>query len=253
MNETGFLNRAVTVAGLEYRCQIYVPLGYTMDRSWPVILFLHGVGEGGHDGLLPTEVGIGSAIRRHAERFPAIVVFPQARAGCRGWRGDAAVAALRALDRAVAEFRGEPQRLYLTGLSMGGSGALRIAARNPGRFAAVVPVSADFEGELDPAQPAGTGGADPYLVLARAIGKTPVWVFQGGKDTTPPPAATRRLVSALRQHSTDVRYTEYANAGHNAWDQAYAEPMLMPWLLAQRRGFSPIVPLPSHRAELPYR
>src|SRR5690625_8012489 len=133
MPETGFLDRTITIANARYRYQVYVPATYAPLRSWPVILFLHGAGEGGVDGLRPTDVGIGSAIRRRAERFPTIVVFPQARPECDGWRGDTAAAAMRALDRTIAEFQGDPSRLYLTGLSMGGSGTLRIAAYYPGR------------------------------------------------------------------------------------------------------------------------
>ena len=77
--ETGFLDRAVTVGDAVYRYQVYVPLEFTPARQWPVILFLHGAGEVGTDGLLPTEVGLGSALRRYRARFPALVVFPQLR------------------------------------------------------------------------------------------------------------------------------------------------------------------------------
>jgi predicted peptidase len=240
MPETGFLDRLVSVAGKQFRYQVYLPAAFTPRRAWPVILFLHGVGERGEDGLRPTEVGIGSAIRRNARRFPVLVVFPQARTEYHGWRGDAAAAALRALDRTVAEFRGDPRRLYLTGLSMGGSGTLRLAAENPGRFAALAPVSPDFGDELGSPRPHAGDPSDPYLALARALGKTPVWIFQGEEDTAPPPAVTRRLVRTLERFSAEVRYTEYPRVGHNAWDPAYAAPELIPWLLAQRRDLAPI-------------
>lgn len=227
MTETGFLNRPVSLRGVDYRCQIYLPPGYTRDRSWPVILFLHGVGESGDDGLRPTEVGLGTAIRRHAERFPCIVVFPQARPGCRAWRGEAAAAALHALDQAAAEFNVDPRRVYLTGLSMGANGAIELAARNPGTFAALVPVSTDIDESTEP---------DAVPALASAIGKTPVWLFQGGEDTETSVAATRRLYRHLQTLAGQVRYTEYPRTGHGAWDPAYAEPELIPWLLAQRRA-----------------
>lgn len=246
MPETGFLDRKLTIAGLPYRYQVYVPASFTLQHSWPVILFLHGAGESGMDGLRPTDVGIGSAIRRNAERFPALVVFPQAHSDCDGWRGDTAAAALRALDRTIAEFQGDPRRLYLTGLSMGGSGTLRVAAEYPGRFAALVPICPDFDGELarHPAsrgetlhRPARDGGpVDPLGAMAQSIGSVPIWIFQGEDDEAPTPAATRHLVRALQRHSPEVRYTEYPRTGHNAWDRAYAEPMLVPWLLARRRN-----------------
>lgn len=235
MPETGFLDRKLNIAGQEYRYQVYVPSDYTAQRSWPIILFLHGAGEGGEDGLLPTEVGIGSAIRRNARNFPVLVVFPQARPDSSGWRGNTAVMALRALDRTVAEFHGDPRRLYLTGLSMGGSGTLRVAAEFPGRFAAIAPVTPDFDGELSRPLPAPTGLTDAYLALAQAVGPTPAWVFQGALDKTPPPSETRRLVRALQRFSTEVRYTEYPGVGHDAWEPAYAEPDLIPWLLRHQR------------------
>lgn len=71
--ETGFLNRSVILEGTEYRFQVFVPREYRTATQWPVILALHGGGERGSDGLIQTEVGLGRAIRRHAERFPAIV------------------------------------------------------------------------------------------------------------------------------------------------------------------------------------
>src|SRR5206468_1547992 len=77
--ETGFLNRQVKVGDETYRYQVYVPPDWTGTRKWPVVLFLHGAGERGDDGLLQTEVGIGTAIRRYSSRFPAVVVFPQCR------------------------------------------------------------------------------------------------------------------------------------------------------------------------------
>src|SRR5260370_4186425 len=74
--ETGFLDRTVTVAGTEYKYQVFVPDNWTKKKKWPVILFLHGAGERGDDGLIQTEVGIGTAIRRYRGRFPALVGMP---------------------------------------------------------------------------------------------------------------------------------------------------------------------------------
>src|SRR5882757_3158232 len=79
--ETGFLDRNLVLQGETYRYQVYVPSNWTPARAWPVVLFLHGAGERGKDGLIQTEVGIGSAIRRFPERYPAIVVMPQCREG----------------------------------------------------------------------------------------------------------------------------------------------------------------------------
>lgn len=78
--ETGFLDRSVSLGGQIYKYQIFVPPAYTPSQRWPVILFLHGAGERGSDGYIQTQVGLASAIRQNAARFPSIAVFPQATA-----------------------------------------------------------------------------------------------------------------------------------------------------------------------------
>src|SRR5919109_1166396 len=140
--ETGFLDRTVTVAGATYRYQVYVPAVYDPVRAWPVILFLHGGGERGSDGMLQTEVGLGAAIRRFRERYPAIVVMPQAPAGPADvpvsvWQ-DASEVALGALDDALGELSADAARVYLTGMSQGGHGSWYLAYHHPQRFAALV-------------------------------------------------------------------------------------------------------------------
>jgi predicted peptidase len=133
--ETGFLNRAVEIRGTTSRYQVYVPQTYDPARRWPVILVLHGAGERGSDGLVQTEVGLGSAIRRFVDRYPAIVVFPQTPTGER-WTGVAGDVAMAALDRTIGEFSIDERRVYLTGLSMGGNGSWYLAWRHPERWAA---------------------------------------------------------------------------------------------------------------------
>src|SRR5437763_16914206 len=113
--ETGFLNRSLKMHGREFRYVVYVPREFDRARKWPVILFLHGAGERGSDGLQPTQVGIGSAIRFDASRVPAIVVFPQVPKDER-WIGEPADAAIAALDRSIREFRGDRARTYVTGM-----------------------------------------------------------------------------------------------------------------------------------------
>lgn len=241
--ETGFLNREVTVDKVNYRYQVYVPSNWNKKERWPVILFLHGAGERGDDGLVQTEVGIGTAIRRHEDRFPAIVVLPQSRK--RVWWTDPAMEAqaLKALDQTLKEFKGDPHRVYLTGLSMGGYGTWALGAKYPGKFAALVPICGGVR--LPPrarnlpgsaAVEAATNGSDPYAATAQKIGKTPVWVFHGGDDPTVPVTESRQLVEALKGAGGNVRYTEYEGVKHNSWEKAYAEPEFLPWLLSQRLG-----------------
>src|SRR6266487_3121111 len=111
---TGFLDRAVSVAGQKYRYVVYVPANYASAGRWPVILFLHGAGERGGDGLIQTNVGLAPAIRQAPGRFPAIVVFPQVPTDSQ-WVGAPADAALAALAQTMKEFHTDPARVYLTG------------------------------------------------------------------------------------------------------------------------------------------
>src|SRR5205814_10125838 len=95
--QTGFLDRSVTLSGHAYHYQVYVPADYASKPSWPAILFLHGAGERGDDGLLQTNVGLAPAIRQNPARYPAIVVFPQVPRDSQwvGTPADMAVAVLR--------------------------------------------------------------------------------------------------------------------------------------------------------------
>jgi len=243
--ETGFLDREVSLGSVAYRYQVYVPVDYTRGKLHPVILFLHGVGEAGEDGLFQTQVGLGPAIRQTRERFPFLVVFPQARSN-QFWVGEMADLALKALDRIVKEFNGNPQRLYLTGISLGGHGTWCVAARAPGKFAAIVPICGFVNVKrLDlPAERKAfvlkdipfANSPDPYMAVASQISKVPTWIFHGGVDTVVPPDESRRMFQTLKASGFDVRYTEYEGVGHNSWDKAYAEPDLVPWLLSHRRS-----------------
>jgi predicted peptidase len=233
--ETGFLNRTLAVGGETHRYQVFVPAGYTRSQSWPVVLFLHGGGERGTDGLIQTEVGIGSAIRRFASRFPAIVVMPQAHPPA-GWAGANAEMALKALDQTEAEFMTDKNRVYLTGLSMGGAGTWYIAYRHPSRFAALVAICARVRPSAtttDPVVPAGDG--EPFATLAARIKHLPIWVVHGDADQTVPVDESRGIVAALKTLNVPVRYSELAGVGHNSWDAAYRSEELTDWLFAQKR------------------
>ena len=237
--ETGFLDRAVTIAGQTYRYQVYVPADYVTKAGarWPVILFLHGAGERGTDGLVQTNVGLGPAIRRAPGRFPAIVVFPQVPPDSQ-WVGTPAEAALAALAQTTKEFRTDPARVYLTGLSMGGHGTWYLAYRHPELFAGVAPICgwvADmdrFRGSV-PVVPAESGAALP--ALARRLGKLPIWIFHGEVDEAVPVSGSREPAAALRAASADMRYTEFLGLNHNVWDGVYASEEFTRWLFAQRR------------------
>jgi predicted peptidase len=241
ITETGFLNRTVSVNGIVYRYQVYVPANWSKHEKWPVVLFLHGAGERGDDGVLQTDVGIGHAIRERASRFPLIIVMPQCRKDNAWVHEDMQAQALAALEQSIHEFHGDRNRIYLTGISMGGYGTWDLADKNPGKFAALVPICGGIHGpKLFPQLHVGLVDdpkiSDAYAETARRVGKTPVWVFHGAADDTVPVEESRKMVQALRAAGANVRYTEYPGVGHNSWDSAYAEPELVSWLLARSLG-----------------
>lgn len=237
--ETGFLIRSVTVRGTSYPYSVYVPREFDASKRWPVILFLHGSGERGTDGLRSTQIGAGAAIRANPDRVPAIVVFPQAPPDSR-WLGDPADAAMAALEKSIAEFQGDRQRLYLTGLSMGGYGTWHLALAHPGTFAALVVVC----GGLLPhptttaveQSPLTVAASDPYAFTAHALRGTPIRIFHGDADPVIPVTESRRMAEELAREGTDVKYVEYAGLGHNAWDRAYGDPEMWRWLFHQDRS-----------------
>ena len=232
-----FVERSIEVAGTSHRYQVFVPASAAGGRTPPVIVFLHGSGERGNDGAKQTQVGIGPYIRAHLNDFPAIVVFPQAPDETE-WSGNADLV-FASLDAATHEFHGDPDRTYLTGLSMGGYGTWEMALRAPGRFAALVPVCG---GLVHPRRPSmGVSGlagvADPYAVVAARLKGTPIWQFHGAKDDVVSPDYSRQMDAALKAAGArDARLTVYPAADHNSWDPAYSQtPELWTWLFAQKR------------------
>ena len=240
--DTGFLDRAVRVDGTEYKYQVYVPRQFRRSLVWPVILALHGGGDYGNDGLKQTEGGLASAIREHADRFPAVVVFPQSLAdGTPGWQMTGGQAALAALDQTMYEFHGDPSRVYLTGYSAGGNGTWYLASHHPERFAALVVISAfvsEFRGKtsgvLYPAI-APKSATDPYVYVARQVSTIPIWIFHGAADKTVPVEESRNMVKALKATGANVQYSELSGVEHNAWDAAYDRADLIQWMLRQSR------------------
>ena len=239
---TGFLDRTLTLDGREHRYQVYVPRDYRPSIRWPIVLALHGGGERGDDGLVQTDVGLARAIRRHVERFPAVVVFPQTPEGdTPGWQALGARIALAALDETTKEFNADPARVYLTGLSMGGNGSWYLAYNHTDRFAAAVIVCgwvrerrSTTTGTVYPAI-APVPAPDVYRAVAERIARLPIWIVHGDADTVVPVEDSRLMAGALKGAGADVQYTELAGVGHNAWDPAYERADLIEWLFRQRR------------------
>lgn len=203
---------------------VYVPPQYEddPDHRWPVILFLHGSGEIGTDNRRHTGVGLPAHIRRNPDKFPFIVVMPQAHS--MWFRGANGAAAWGALDATLRDYRADPDRVYLTGLSMGGFGAWELAILQPNVFAAVVPIC----------------GEAPTEYLSNMV-DVPVWAFHGSDDPNVPVSGSREAVKALKALGGKPKYTEYPNKGHKVWDEVYGSNQLYRWLLKQRRKPPPRV------------
>jgi len=204
---------------------------------------LHGGGVYGDDGLKHTEGGLARAIRNNPERFPVIVVFPQAHAdGTPGWQLEGGKAALVALDKTIKEFRGDPKRVILTGYSAGGNGTWSIASRYPKRFAAIVPICgfvAVFKGTtsgIDYPSLAPADSGDVFAFVAKRVSALPIWIFHGDADATVNVEVSRKMNAALNSIGAAVQYTEFAGVDHNgATNTAYARADLIEWMLRQRR------------------
>ncbi|HVG31646.1 MAG TPA: alpha/beta hydrolase-fold protein [Pyrinomonadaceae bacterium] len=220
----GLLNRTVNVGATSYTYQVYVPAHLRGKQNLPVILFLHGIGQRGTGGFLSTDGVKGAMLRHYLEKVPAIILLPQCRRGSY-WSDpvmDQMVTA--SLAQTVAEFKADPSRLYLTGVSMGGYGAWHLASEHPNMFAAIVSIcggSPLYEGER-------------FNKIARRVGKTPVWVFHGSDDRVVPVTESRQMVEALKANKGNVRYNEYEGVGHNVWLKVLAERELLPWMLKQQ-------------------
>jgi len=249
--EPRFEKRTVTVNGVAYPYQVFVPESFGPGSKPPVLLALHGAGERGSEGE-HTRVGLGRALRKDPSRWPFLVVFPQCPKDSQ-WIGDPETAAFFALEEALVEFHGDRERVSLLGMSMGGAGTWWGAFQRPGVFAAVVPVCGYIESSRGfpiqsfrpPDMRRILESGDPYGVIARGLGKTPVWAFHGDADDTIPVTQSRRMAEALRLAGGNAAYTEFPGVNHNAWDPAFAEPDLVPWLLAQKRGAPGRRPKPS--------
>jgi poly(3-hydroxybutyrate) depolymerase len=233
--ETGFLNRSITVRDVTYRFQIYLPEEFRRDdhKQWPVILFLHGRGERGAEGMWQTQIGLPEALRDHPERWPFIVVMPQCPLRHYWTEPDMYNLAMAALDQEIAEFHTDPARVYLTGLSLGGYGAWELARAYPRRWAAIAVASGGVFWSYAPDRwrEANTLPAE----YARAVGRTPVWVFHGTLDPIVPPREDELMFEAFKANGGHMRFWLYQGLSHDCWKRAFNEPELPRWLLAHRR------------------
>ena len=202
----GFLNQRYLAS---------VPSAYESDsqKKWPLVLFLHGSGERGNDLERVKTHGIPELVAAGKD-FPFIAISPQCPDG--EWWNPWELRYL--LDEIEVKYRVDPDRVYLTGLSMGGYGTWEMALDFPDRFAAIVPIC---------------GGGDP--ADAARLKDVPVWAFHGGKDPVVPLKGEEEMVDAVKKAGGDARLTIYPEAGHDAWTETYANEEVYTWLLQHRR------------------
>ncbi len=217
-----FQFRKVESATLKYL--LFLPKGYetSSDKRWPLMLFLHGAGERGNDIWKVTTHGPPKNVA-HNPDFPFILISPQCPDG-EIWSSDIL---LGLLDEVSSHLRVDTNRVYLTGLSMGGYGTWDLGLSHPERFAAIVPIC---------------GGGELINVLlaegprGQALKSLGVWAFHGGKDPTVPLEESQRMVAMLKKKGVqDAKLTVYPEAGHDSWTETYNNPEVYQWLLSHER------------------
>lgn len=205
------LNKQVTV---EMDYLLYLPKNYDKQESWPLLLFLHGSGERGDDLGLVKKHGPPKLIAEGKD-FPFIVVSPQ----CRQDRRWEPIELVALLDEIIKKYKVDEDRIYVTGLSMGGFGTWRLATYAPERIAAIAPIC---------------GGGEKYWV--KQFAHLPVWVFHGAKDKVVPLERSQLMIDELKKNGGNPKLTIYPEAEHDSWTESYDNPELYEWLLAQKRG-----------------
>jgi len=194
---------------------LFLPKDYGKENVlWPAILFLHGAGERGDDLGILGRIALPMVLEERDD-FPFIVISPQCPRG-QGWSNDFLIALL---DDITARFRIDPNRIYLTGLSMGGNGTWNLAMERPDLFAAIAPVC---------------GWGDKNLVSR--VKDVPVWVFHGELDTSVPIARGKEVVEALEKIGGNVKTSFYPGRGHDCWHETYNDPILYEWFLRQNKS-----------------
>lgn len=198
---------------------LYLPENYTHEnKAWPLMIFLHGAGERGDSLELIKRHGPPKLVDEKKD-FPFILVSPQCPTES-WWAETYMLEALEGLVTHISKsFKVDADRIYLTGLSMGGFGTWHLATRYPDKFAAIAPIC---------------GGGVAYQ--AGALKHIPTWVFHGAKDDVVPLEQSKEMVEALEKAGGTVKFTVYPEAGHDSWTETYANPALYEWFLSQRRA-----------------
>jgi dienelactone hydrolase len=248
--ETGFLNRRIEFHGATYHFQVYLPEEFRRDdkKPWPIAIFLHGRGERGAEGMWQTQIGLPMALRDHPERWPFVIVLPQCPYPNFWTDPDMLTLAMAELDQEQDEFHTDPDRTYLTGLSMGGYGAWELAKLYPKRWAAIVIASGGIFWSYAPERWLESATLPNDYV--RAVGHTSIWLFHGSDDPVVPPKESEMMFSAIKADGGHVKLWIYQGLQHDSWSRAFNEPELPHWLLTHR--LNPTDPAQVAQANQPF-
>ncbi len=193
---------------------MHVPKGAPPQEGWPVMLFLHGSGEAGTDGVAHLRVGLGPVLKQHPERFPGLVLMPQFPVPdprCASVLG-------RILEEATAPLPVDLCRVVVTGLSMGGTATWHLGAAFPGRFAALLPICPQARVSLIP-----------------ALLHENIRCHHGTLDPTVPVSHSRIMIQGLKRSGGNPLYREHPLARHEVWEEVYGDSEAMSWMFQQRR------------------
>ncbi len=208
--------KTVVRENLQY--YLYFPEDYVDDdkKLFPLLLLLHGGGESGED-LEELKKNGPPKMLAEGYPFPFMVLAPQNPHKRKWWNVHAV---MQLLDSVMAHHRVDPKRIYLSGLSRGGSAAWDLAVQYPDRFAALAVVC----------------GMAPVPYASWIDRDLPIWVFHGTEDRSIPFSESENMVAALREMGYDVTFTVYEGVGHDSWIQAYQTEGLYDWMMAQSRN-----------------
>lgn len=189
------------------------------NGKYPLIITLHGIGERGSDLWKVKGEGL-PKILDGKDDFPFIVVSPQCPSTTEWYYNDGIQQKLdKMIDSVIARYPVDTNRIYLTGLSMGGIGTLDLAIRYPARFAALVPIAFRIEDGWD---------------LCK-IKNIPMWAFHGQKDNVIPVSKAQEVINTLIACGGNPIFTIYSDLFHDSWTRTYNNPDIYTWLLTKRK------------------
>ena len=222
----GFIGRTFRNGRQTMPYRLFVPSNYDKNRSYPLVIWLHGGGSAGDDNLgqisLDNKLGTHFWTRKENQaRNPAFVLAPQSLGT---WDSNAEPEMSEELNLVLEilavvrkDYNIDSNRLYVAGQSNGGIGVFGLITKKPGLFAGAISLC-------------GAGNAN----IASRAAKTALWAFHGEKDDVIPVEHTRKMIAAIKKAGGNPKYTEYKGVGHDIWEMVFKEPQLEDWLFAQK-------------------